>query len=200
MARIKKPFVLACYGTSLTTGRLSGDWVPYLQKDLRQQPEAAGKVILLNMGKGSQTSDWGRDNAYLISELRPSHILFEDFGINDCAIGPVTLPNAAFNFNSMVDDWQANIPGVYITHHTMSPAAAADTFRTNLQQYYDQGLSLAASQGITSLNHTPAWPAITAANTFNGDSLHPLFPGVFENYSYPSIKTWARSRMAEFWA
>lgn len=194
-----KPFTLACYGTSLTTGRLSSDWVIELKRDLQQQEEAKGEVIVYNAGKGSQTSDWGRENAYTLTALRPSHILFEGFGINDCAIGPVSLVQAAINFNSMVDQWQAGIPGVYITHQTMSPAAASDTNRTQLQNYYNQELSLATAQGITSLDHTPGWPAITALNTFNGDLLHPIWPNVFQTYSYPTILTWAKARMAEYW-
>jgi hypothetical protein len=196
------PIAFAFTGSSLTTGRLSADWVPRLLQRLKQEPEAKGRVIVYNMGKGSQTSDWGLTNAPEISKLRPTHILFEGFAINDCAIGPVTLAKAAANFRGMVAEWRGNIPGVDLTHQTMSPAAAADANRTNLQTYYNQELSLASGLGIPSLNHTPAWPAIDASNTNgapSGDSLHPIWSGVFETYSYPSILAWAKARMASFW-
>jgi hypothetical protein len=200
---ILRPIAFAFTGTSLTTGRLACpdiSWVPRLMRELRQQPECKGEVIVWNMGKGSQTSDWGRTNAPELSNLRPSHILFEGFGINDCAIGPLTLAQSAANFSAMVAEWRGNIPGVDLTHQTMSPASAGDSSRTQLQAYYDQELSLAASLGIPSLNHTPGWAPITAANTNGapaGDGLHPLW-SVFSLYSYPSILAWAKAKMAAY--
>lgn len=159
------PIVFAFYGSSLTTGRLSADWVPRLQQRLPAEPEALGEVVVYNLGRGSQTSDWGLANAPGVSALKPTHILFEGFAINDCAIGPVSLATAAANFSGMVAEWQANIPGVDLTHQTMSPAAASDVNRTNLQAYYDQELARAVLHDIPSLNHTPGWPAITEVNT-----------------------------------
>jgi hypothetical protein len=200
-----RPIVFAITGTSLTTGRLGCpdvSWVPRLRDQLRQQPECKGDVIVYNQGKGSQTSDWGRTNAPELSKLKPTHILFEGFAINDCAIGPLTLAQSAANLSAMVAEWRTNIPGVDLTHQTMSPAASDDANRTNLQTFYNQELALAAAAGIPSLNHTPAWPAITADNTNgapSGDKLHPLFAGVFAAYSYPSILAWAKARMASFW-
>lgn len=201
----RPPIVFAFTGSSLTTGRLACSdvsWVPYLLRDLRQQPECKGEVIGYNMGKGSQTSDWLLTNAPEITKLKPTHILFEGMGINDCAIGPVSLVKAAQNFNACVAEWQGNIPGVDLTHQTMSPAAVADANRVNLQTYYTQELARAAALGIASLNHTPAWPAIDASNTDgapSGDSLHPLWTAVFATYSYPSILAWGKAKMAAFW-
>ncbi len=201
---IPPPCVFAFTGTSLTTGRLSADWVPRLLARLPQEPECQGQVIIHNMGRGSQTSDWGVTNAPNLSALKPNFILFEDFGINDCAIGPVTLSQAAINFDTMVTEWRAKIPGVSLTHQTMSPASASDANRTNLLDYYGQGLTKAAAAGIPSLNHTPNWPTnLDASNTYgapSGDGLHPIWPGVFETFSYPLILSWAKSKMAEHWA
>lgn len=176
----RQPIVFAFYGTSLTTGRLSADWVPRILNRLKQEPEAKGPVLVYNMGRGSQTSNWGVDNAYTVADVRPTHILFEDFGINDCAIGPVTLPQAAANFDAMVSVWRDNIPGVYLTHQTMSPAAASDSLRTNLPAYYAQGLSKAAAAGIPSLNHTPDWPPITSANTYGALTDFSAWGGAFD--------------------
>lgn len=200
---IRPPIVFAFTGSSLTTGRLSADWVPRLFAQLPGEVEARGRVVVYNMGKGSQTSDWGVSNAPEISKLKPTHILFEGFAINDCAIGPVSLVKAAANFDSMVAEWRANIPGVDLTHQTMSPANSGDVNRTNLQTYYTQELARATAHGITSLNHTPGWPAIDASNTYgapSGDTLHPIWAGVFQTFSYPSILAWAKAKMAAYWA
>jgi hypothetical protein len=198
---LRKPIVFALTGSSLTTGRLSTDWVPRLMVQLRQQPECKGEVVVYNMGKGSQTSDFGRTNAPLLSQLKPTHILFEGFGINDCAIGPLTLSQSTANFNAMVSEWRANIPGVDLTHQTMSPAWVSDTNRTNLQNFYNNELANAATLGVASLNHTPAWAPIDASNTYgapSGDCLHPI-QAAFDAYSYPSILAWAKSKMGAYW-
>lgn len=201
---IRPPIVFAFTGTSLTTGRLACSdvsWVPRLAQQLRQQPEAKGRVVVYNMGKGSQTSDWGLTNAPLISSLKPTHILFEGFAINDCAIGPLSLAHSEANFRAMVAEWRNNIPNVDLTHQTMSPAWVGDAARVSLQTYYNQELALAVALGIPSLNHTPGWPAIDATNTNGapgGDCLHPLFTGVFDTYSYPAILAWAKAKMAAY--
>ena len=203
--RIRPPIVFGFHGTSLTAGRLAcpdKNWVEHFLADMRAQPECKGQVIGYNTGKGSQTSDWGAANAYVLAGLKPTHILFEGFGINDCAIGPVSLAQAAANFDSMVATWRAGNPDVALTHQTMSPAAPDDALRTQLQAYYDQELARATANGVPSLNHTPNWPELTAANTNGapaGDKLHPLWAGVFQAYSYPAIRAWGIAQLATHW-
>ena len=82
---IKRPFVLALLGTSLTNGRLAAPpngWDLELKRHMMSSPECKGEVQIINLGKGSQTSDWGVLQAPLIRDLRPTHLLMEDFAIN----------------------------------------------------------------------------------------------------------------------
>lgn len=143
-------------GTSLSDGRLCTPpipWTSYLYADMLGAPECKGPVIIINTGKGSQTSDYGAAEAALMAPLKPTHVLMEDFGINDCAIGPVSIPQATANFNSMVASYRAANPNVVIIHQTMSPAAATDVNRTNLATYYTNGLTNAALNSVTSLDN-----------------------------------------------
>lgn len=167
-------------GTSLTSGRLCNPplpWTYFLYEDMIGAAECKGPVIIINTGKGSQTSDFGAAQAILMAPLKPTHVLMEDFGINDCAIGPVTIPQATANFNSMVASYRASNPSVVIVHQTMSPASAADVNRTNLAAYYTNGLTNAALNGIISLDNyggtaivpggwaKPLDPAVTVPTT-----------------------------------
>lgn len=155
-SRILKPFVLMLGGTSLTSGRLCNPpipWTQYLYDDMIGAAECQGPVIIINTGKGSQTSDFGASQAALMAPLRPTHVLMEDFAINDCAIGPVSIPQATANFNSMVASYRAARSDVVIVHQTMSPAAATDASRVNLPTYYTNGLTNAALNGLISLDN-----------------------------------------------
>lgn len=203
---IRKPFVLAVLGTSLTSGRLASPprpWDIELAKDLRTHTSCKGEVIVHSMGKGSQTSNWGVTQAPIVSALRPTHVLFEGFGINDCAMG-VSLAQAASNFDSIVASLRAGNPDVVLCHQTMSPAGASDSFRTNLQAYYDQELARAGANSVESLNHTPNWPSPLPSNiTFELDGLHPIWSNGtqgFAHYSYPNILFWATAQIINFWA
>lgn len=154
--RIQKTMTLMLGGTSLTAGRLCNPplpWTRYLYEDMIAAQECQGPVRIINTGKGSQTSNFGASQAILMAPLRPSHVLMEDFGINDCAIGPVSIPQATINFNSMVASYRAARSDVVIVHQTMSPASAGDTFRTNLAAYYTNGLANAALNGLESLDN-----------------------------------------------
>ena len=208
---ILPPFVLACFGTSLTTGRLSADWVPTLADELAAYPEALGPIVIYNMGRGSQNSDWGVTEAPKISALKPTHILFEGFAINDCidtGSGPaVSQAQHITNIQTMVSGWETAIPGVDLTIQTMSSISAviAGT-RPQLATYYADEVTTGNSLGIRVLNHYAGWPNPLPRNltyidpgTGLGDGLHPIWTGAVDTYLYPSIITFARARMAEFW-
>lgn len=155
-ARIQRTMTLMLGGTSLTAGRLCNPplpWTYYLFEDMKASPECQGPVRIINTGAGSQTSNFGASQAILKAPLRPTHVLMEDFAINDCAIGPVTIPQATANFNSMVASYRAANPDVVIVHQTMSPASAGDASRTNLPIYYDNGLANAVLNDIESLDN-----------------------------------------------
>lgn len=161
---VLRPFVLALLGTSLTTGRLSADWVPKLVRELQTYPEAKGPITILNMGKGSQTStSWGVPQASLIADLRPNHILTEGFAINDCVDtggGPaVSRATHSTNLQSMIQLWKAQIPGVHIGVQTMNPVSLPNQAqRPLLADYYADEVVVAALEAVDLIDNYAGWP------------------------------------------
>lgn len=178
---IRPTFALAILGTSLSTGRLSADWPARLQEALQQQPEAVGPIAVYNMGKGSQTSDWGVTRAPDISVLRPTHVLMEGFGINDSVDfggGPaVTRANHITNLQTIVAELRSKRADVDITIQTMSPVSAAGAAsRPALADYYADELAVAALLSTRSLDNYAVWPhPLPQAISHEGDGLHPLW-------------------------
>lgn len=153
---IPPTLLLMLGGTSLTAGRLCTPpipWTSYLLGAMRASPFCVGPVSIINTGQGSQTSNFGATQAAAWAPRRPTHVLMEDFGINDCAIGPVSIAQATANFNAMVASYRAENPDVVIVHQTMSPASAADVNRANLASYYDNGLANAVLNDVLSLDN-----------------------------------------------
>lgn len=196
-AKIPPTLTLLLGGTSLTAGRLCTPplpWTYYLLRDMMGSPYCKGPVRIINTGKGSQTSNFGATQAALMAPLRPTHVLMEDFGINDCAIGPVSIPQATANFDSMVASYRAANPDVIICHQTMSPASAADVNRTDLPDYYDNGLVNAALNGLESLDNyygtlivPGGWPKpLPYSLTVGYEPLSP--PSGFS--VFPNLTTW----------
>lgn len=214
--QLRRPFTLVTYGTSLTTGRLSSQWVERLQQTLYGLPEAVGPVVVYNMGKGSQTSVWGAANAYLVANLKPTHILSEGFAINDCALvggsPQVSQANHLTNMASMRATWKAANPNVDITWQTMnSVGTTTATGRPSLANYYADEMTYAAAQGDTRIDNylgaggaypgpSSGWPKpLPDALTDNSDGLHPIWTGGTNTYLFPNVRWWARVKMAAFW-
>ncbi|MCA3573158.1 MAG: hypothetical protein IOC86_04525 [Aestuariivirga sp.] len=214
--QVRKPFTLVTYGTSLTTGRLSAQWVERLQQALYGVPEAIGPVIVYNMGRGSQTSAWGAANAYLAANMRPTHILTEGFAINDSAlvggVPQVSQTDHLLNMASMRATWKAANPSVDITWQTMSSVSSdVATGRPNLANYYADEMTYAAAQGDTAIDNylgpggaypgpSGGWPKpLSPALTYDGDGLHPLWSGADDTYLFPNVRWWARVKMAAYW-
>lgn len=211
---IKKPFILAVLGTSLSAGRLSGNlWWQRLMVNARAQPEAVGPVVLQNFGKGSQQSTYGVTMAPDIAAMNPTHILSEGFAINDCAALPsvISRPDHLANMAAMRAIWKAKNPAVDITWQTMNGVSAAGAaLRPDLQLYYDDEIAYAAGQGDTMLDHyygLPSPPAIAGGwpkplpeyMTDNNDGLHPIWDGSLELYFWPGLTYWLRVKMALHW-
>jgi hypothetical protein len=208
---VRAPFVLAVTGTSLSTGRLSADWVPTLERELRVVPECKGPLRgILNMGHGGWTSADILANAPLISALKPTHILFEGGAINDCVdtgAGPaISRGQHIANIIAMIAEWRARTPNSILTLQTMSSVSASMTIRPNLADFYADEIATAAAQSVAYIDHFPFWPnPLNAALTYPDpittvpDGLHPIFVGAVDTYSYPATKTWARAQMAAFW-
>ena len=211
---VKKPFVLAVLGTSLSAGRLSGNlWWSRLMANARAVPEAVGPVVLQNFGKGSQQSPYGVAMAPDIAAFNPTHILSEGFAINDCAALPTVISRTDHtdNMAAMRAIWKAKNPAVDITWQTMNGVSTAGaSLRPDLATYYADEVTKAAAMGDRMLNHyaglpsPPApsggWPKpLPDALTDSGDGLHPIWDGALEVYFWPATIFWLRSRMAEFW-
>ena len=198
-------FTLVVIGSSLTTGRLSADWVPRLVQELPNAPEALGDIQIYNMGKGSQTS------AYLLAQMpqiigyQPTHVLFETNSINDCIDfggGPAISRAAhATNIQTFVAGLQAGIPGVHITMQTMSTIGTAITAtRPTYADYVADDVALASILSIELLDSYARWAAgVGSLPDFlcnNFDSLHPLAASAVDVYHYPYVYLWARQRLA----
>lgn len=167
---IKATALLMLNGTSLTNGYLSGFW----DRRLLGAMYGAGltrPVRIINVGKGSQTSD------YLVSQLsdtvrhRPTHLLTELNSINDASsLYSGGLVGHEANARTYIETLLTNNPQLIITIQTMSPGPS----RPNLADYYQKDLDLAVEYGLRSINNYPRWPdPLTAAMTNNGDTLHP---------------------------
>jgi hypothetical protein len=162
--------------------------VERLALELRGVPEALGDVILLNMGKGSQTSDWGRDNAFTISQKRPKFVLSEDFTINDCfeptpGNPQVTEANQHANMLSMHNEWVA--AGIDVTWQSMSavgPLVAVG--RPTLAARYASGLTYGLGLGDRVLGNYLGDHGLTIPPGVAGGWLKPL-PGYQTNGAVP---------------
>lgn len=212
---ILPPFVLVTYGTSLTTGRLSTNWAERLKQQLLGVPEAIGPFILYNLGKGSQTSTWGVDNAYIGAAMHPTHILSETFAINDSVVvsgvPTVTQTQNLANMASMRSTWTASNPTVDITWQSMNGVSTSgDSLRPNLADYYNNGMAQAAAWGDTAIdnyNGAQSPPGVATGwikplpvdLTDNNDGLHPIWTGAVETYLFPNVLFWARKKMAAYW-
>lgn len=212
---IKNPFVLVTYGTSLTTGRLSTRWPERLREVLQAVPEAVGPVVLYNLGRGSQTSDWGVANAYTIADIKPTHVLSEGFAINDCALSggvpAVSQANHMANMQTMHDTIKAANAATDITWQTMNGVSVAgEGLRPDLGAYYADELTKGAGMGDRTLDNyggvgtSPPGPVggwvkpLPDALTDNNDGLHPI-QAATDQYLFPNVLFWARKRMAEHW-
>lgn len=154
---VRPTFALACYGTSLTAGRLSSDWVPILRNEIATFPEAKGPIAIYCTGHGGWTSVDLLNGAPVVAALRPTHILTEGGAINDCpdfGSGPA-VSRATHNANNqaMINLWRASNPAVDITMMTMSSVSAIQTARTNLAAYYADELATAQSMGLRALDN-----------------------------------------------
>lgn len=208
---LRKPFILAVLGSSLSAGRLSGNlWWQRLMENARAVPEAVGPVVLQNFGKGSQTSVYGVATAPDIAAFNPTHILSEGFAINDSAFG-ISRPDHTANMLTMHNIWKAKNPAVDITWQTMNGVSTAGMpLRPALPDYYADEVVNAAAMGDRMLDNyagaqsppgvVGGWPKpLPDYLTDNSDGLHPIWDGALELYLWPNVIFWLRLRMAEWW-
>lgn len=166
---IKRLVLIVLYGTSLTTGRLSGQWDRKLEAALNAKCNKRVKVY--SHGKGSQTSDWAVANMEdQVLRFRPDIIYTEGFSINDAAASLFPGGEAAHaaNLDILIPAFVAE---ALTFVQTMSPGPG----RPSLNAMYDVDLAKAAQYGATGVDTRALWPAeLTPAMTYGGDTLHPL--------------------------
>lgn len=150
-------FTLVINGTSLTAGRLSGDYVPELRQELRSYPECRGPLDVFCMGHGGWTSVDLLNDAPNVAALNPNHIFTEFGGINDCpdfGSGPaVSLATHNANNQAMVNLYRGRNPAVDITVMTMSSVSTSQTDRASLADYYAAEIATAQSMGCRVLDN-----------------------------------------------
>jgi hypothetical protein len=165
---------VAFIGSSLTTGRLSADWVPRLLRKVSTFPEVKGPVFIYNLGHGGWTSLDILNAAPSVTRLQPSHVMTEGGAINDCfdsGSGPVISPATHIaDIQAFVGQWLSGIPGVDVTLQVMSPVSYYQTGRGAVLSYYADELTTAAGLGIRVLNNLLSWPASPLdGNLTNGE-------------------------------
>lgn len=196
---------VAFSGTSLTTGRLSADWVPTLLREARTYPECVGPFQIWNMGRGGWTSTDILANVPNIVALQPAYVLTESGSINDCfdgGSGPaVSLSTHDSNLTSIITDLRSGIPDVDVTIQTMSPVSTSiASGRPDLATYYAHDLSVSAGLSAPTIDNYAGWVnPLPEALTYDLDGLHPIWSGADEIYLFPNVRTWLRDKMTEFW-
>ena len=166
---IPKPYTVACYGTSLTTGRLSAAWPTRLERNL--QAVAARPVRVFDVGQGGATSQWGIDNIFRATQNRPDACLLEGFSINDAiTANAISIAQARVNKVAIKNAILAARPDTRIFVLTMN--GVPDTsLRPNLEAYYQDDRDFATAYGFTLLDIRAAWG--TPNYTDTPDGLHP---------------------------
>jgi len=179
---IERPVGIACFGTSLTTGRLSGSWPIKLQNKLNGV--ARRRVICYDVGQGSQTSAWGVANIDRPRNHRPDICLIE-FSINDAVTANgISIAQATTNLLTIVNALRAVNPAMLIYLMTMNGVPDL-TLRPNLEAYYQNDRDFAAANGCGLIDIRTVWG--TPNYTDTPDGLHPseaavdakLLPTVF---------------------
>lgn len=212
---VKKPFILAVVGTSLSyPSDFGGKWWQRLYMTANGLPEAVGPVVLRNFAAGGAQSSYGVTIAPEVAAINPTHILSEGFAINDSAPaigGGVSRPQHLQNMADMRAIWKAKNPAVDITWQTMNGVSAAgQPGRPDLPLYYADEIQFAGDNADTLLDHyngVPSPPAIAGGwpkplpdyLTMGGDGLHPLWADSLEVYFWPGLTYWLRCKMAAYW-
>ena len=179
---IERPIGIACFGTSLTTGRLSGGWPQKLQDKLNGVSRR--RVICYDVGAGSQTSAWGAANMYRPTDPRPDICLIE-FSINDAVTAfSVSIAQATANRTSIINGLRARNANMLIYLMTMNSCPDL-SLRPDLENYYANDRTFAAANGCGLIDIRPVWGTPNFTDT--PDGLHPteaavvakLLPTVF---------------------
>lgn len=207
---IPPPLIVHLSGTSLTSGPLCSpprNWDLELIHYMESSELCKGRVIFVNTGRGSRQSNWAVSQSAIFAPMRPTHLLLEDFSINDCA--PIAPPNGTGDRIAVLDA-RANLaaactaystanPDVIISVMTMSPASADDANRPDHIDWVEGARSFASDNGLTLVDNYATWAAngnvpLPTELTQQLDKLHPTWDG-FRDNSFDNLKAWADAAM-----
>jgi acyl-CoA thioesterase-1 len=152
-----KPQTVITYGTSLTAG---GAWVKQLQEALDRH--YAGKVTLINSGKGAKWSGWGVDNLDTrVIEKKPDTVLIE-FAINDAYLPYKTsVAQARSNLVNMIERIQKANAECEIILMVMNPPVGVHLERRPaIADYYQMYRDVAREREFLLVDHYPQWEKI----------------------------------------
>lgn len=165
-------FVIACIGTSLTTGPYSGQWTLDLNARLRVGTDK--RIVVLDLGMPAQTSAWGLANIAPVYQARPDVALIE-FGMNDALdTMNISVAQSQSNHIAMIQAIKSNSPRTKVYLQTMNPTYNR-VDRPNLTAYNAMYADLVMSQGVDLINHYPNWFPQQASD-YDAGGIHPTRP------------------------
>ena len=170
-----RPQTVITYGTSLTAG---GAWVKQLQEVLDRH--YAGKVTVINSGKGAMWSGWGVDNLDTrVIEKKPDTVLVE-FAINDAYLPYKTsVEQARSNLVNMTERILESNAECEIILMVMNPPVGVHLERRPaIAEYYQMYREVAEERSFPLIDHYPQWEKILNETpelfkTYVPDGIHP---------------------------
>jgi len=152
-----KPQTVVTYGTSLTAG---GTWVSQMKEALNRH--YAGKVTVINSGKGAMWSKWGVDNLdKRVIEKKPDTVLIE-FAINDAYLPYKTsVKQARSNLEKMIERVLATNADCEIILMVMNPPVGVHLERRpEIAEYYQMYREVARERKLQLIDHYPQWEKV----------------------------------------
>ena len=173
---------IVTYGTSLTA---AGEWVTAMGAWLNGL--FPGQVTIVNGGMGGRASNTGISNLQRSVIAKTPDAVFLEFAINDANTAyaendpdrGITVEKSKANLSRMIDAIQLARPGAEIFVQTMNPAwdppsgNRAGSKRAELAAYYEGYRRVAASRGVTLIDHFGNWTRIQATDPARFQALLP---------------------------
>lgn len=178
---------IVTYGTSLTA---AGAWVPAM--DAWLSGLFPGQITLVNSGMGGRASNTGVANLRSSVIAKAPDAVFIEFAINDANTAyaendpdrGITVEKSKTNLSRMIDDIRSARPQAEIFVQTMNPAwdppngNRAGSKRADVAAYYEGYREVAASRGVTLIDHFANWSRLQEADltrfqAYLPDGIHP---------------------------
>ena len=176
------PRRIVFYGTSLTA---EGAWVPQLLALLNDRFPSL--VTAFNGAASGMHSRWGIENVEARVLAHSPDVVFIEFSVNDaCARFGITVAEAQFNLETIIDDIREKNPACEVILQVMNPVldrpAGHTGYRPHLADYQESHRQIGKARGLLVIDHMPAWTALlehdeAAFRSLVPDCLHPQAEG-----------------------